>query len=422
MSQQQARGSGAAAAPALPDINSETYPFDLVQQALDQAAYVNLFARPAERSAIEPIRDRDGGVIGFHAREVLHRFRISLLTPSASGGLRATNVVGEPLGRSEHRWLVAPEGFEPGPGRVPPATRYEAQQSQLLVLDGRVELGDGRESFRGHGSGRTYPGLSGGSFTLGAVCNIIEGTGRLRDLLGTYTWSASLSLQDGLSGNLLCRFVDPQGLLRTERSLPELRVHGASEAGVVYLPFRGQKTRNQRTFYTFDDGQVSGIRLDPQIRQVEVDAALDERGEIRSTISVGAVVGRMDAWIFLDLLSPLPAAQDVPIPFRDYDEYYFLDTTGGQVASLGADGGGGRRIGRAASVPGEGISYSLRLPGLPGQSALRFGGFAPALRGTGRLAGAAGLMTHNSAVGLMPHVLSTVFILRLADPSGALRA
>src|SRR5437868_2542370 len=47
-SRDQSANSSAAPA-ALPDINAETYPFPVVQQLLDQAAYFNLFSRPDTR-------------------------------------------------------------------------------------------------------------------------------------------------------------------------------------------------------------------------------------------------------------------------------------------------------------------------------------------------------------------------------------
>ena len=53
--------------------------------------------------------------------------------------------------------------------------------------------------------------------------------------------------------------------------------------------------------------------------------------------------------------------------------------------------------------------------------ALRFGGFGPIKKGTGWFQGIEGLMSDNSVVGIAPHALATLYVLRIHDPDGRYR-
>ena len=97
-----------------------------------------------------------------------------------------------------------------------------------------------------------------------------------------------------------------------------------------------------------------------------------------------------------------------PIPFQSYNEYTFSTPDGRTVGTIVADGGEGR-------------TFNLQLMGAPGQQALRFGGFGPIVKSSGLFEGMEGLMVDNSVVGVAPHALSTLYILRVNDPDGKYR-
>ena len=118
------RGGGAAAAPSLPDLNAETYPFPVVQRLLDQAATFNLLSRPDPQAPAPVLTTAGGAVAGFRLREVLHRFEIAMDT-SGPAGLRARNTVGEPAAVFEQRWLLIPPGYAALPDREPPPTALD---------------------------------------------------------------------------------------------------------------------------------------------------------------------------------------------------------------------------------------------------------------------------------------------------------
>jgi hypothetical protein len=409
----------ASSSSSLPDINVETYPFELVQHLLDQAAFFNLYsvAEPGRSGTALPAPGNSGGKIGFRLSDALHRFDVHLHPPSKNASLKATNIVGETVGRFTQRWMIIPDGFVALPNQEPPPTLLDtSRQQRFVMLDATCSFGDGRDGFRGFGTGLTFPVTDGGRSQLlaAAVGNIMEGFGKFRGHEGTYTYCGSLSPENGFRGNLLCRVMDPEGSLRTEAAVPTPEPEGVEvEPGFTYVMFRGQKKdRSQRTSYIFGpDGQINGLNVSQQLRLFQIDSTTRGRGSLRSMGDVGQVIGRMTARINFNLLNPgAPGTGVAPIPFKSYNEYTFLDGDDGEViGSLVGDGGEGR-------------TFNLRLSGAPGQAALRFGGFGPLRNGTGCFAGIEGLMTDNSVVGIAPHALSTLYVLRINDPERKYRA
>lgn len=413
---QAARGSGQAAdAPSL-DINAETYPFEFVQHLINQAAVLNLYSIPAAGVGTVAMYAPGGGaVIGFRISESLHRFQIDLHTPSKEEGLRASNSIGETVGRFEHRWMIIPDGFVAQPGVEPPPTALDpTRQQRFVMLDAWCRFGDGSDSFRGFGTGLTFPVNYGGRSQLlaAAVGNLMEGTGKFRGREGTYTYCGSLSAEQGFRGSLVCRVANPSAALLTETAVPSAERGPEPEQDVTYLIFRGQKKdRTQRTGYIIGpDGQINGLNVSQQLRIFHTDVTARGRAGLRTTGSGGQVIGRMRARISFNLLNPgAPGTAAAPIPFKSFNEFTFLDASGEEAGAVSADGGEGR-------------TFNQRLEGAPGQAALRFGGFGPMQDGSGVFRGAQGLMTDNSVVGIGPHALSTLYVLRVYDPEGKYRA
>ena len=412
----------AAASPSLPDINAETYPFEVVQYLLDQAAHLSFFSHSNQSGAILAGNE----IVGIRAVETLRRFEIAMQAPS-NAGLQVRNRIGERLARFEHRWMFVPDKFGALPGREPPPTRFDPSRSQRFVmLDSLCMFENGKDGFRGFGTGQTFPAAFGGNpeIQAGAVGNIVEGFGKFKGLEGTYVYCGTLSPDSGFTGSLLCRVVDPNGVLQSDIDLPSMDEQFPPEPGASYLTFRGQKkNRTQKTQYTFDTaGNVNGLQLDPQIRLFSFDCAIDGRGELRCTSSLGPVIGTMPAYIYFNVLDPgAPGTGNAPIAFHDYDEYIFSAPQGGNLGSYGFDGGGGRILNLTAEAGGGGQAFALKLQGAPGQQALRFGGFGPVVNGNGELSWFKGLAAHNSVVGIAPHAISTAFISRIHDPSARLR-
>ena len=153
---------------------------------------------------------------------------------------------------------------------------------------------------------------------------------------------------------------------------------------------------------------MEGFDVEQQLRQIDLGFSSQGR-RVRSTKSVGLVIGSMTSSVTLNILQPgAPGTGVSPIPFGAYNEYFFQDRAGRRVGSFAADGSEGR-------------TFNMTLSGAPGQQALRFGAFGSIERGTGQFEGMRGLMTDNSAAGVAPHALSTLYVVRLVDPEGKFR-
>jgi hypothetical protein len=415
---QQVTGSASAppASGGIPDINAETYPFDYVEQLLNQAAFFNLFSMPDRSGASIGINlgEHAGSAFGFHVLETLHRFDIAMHAPTSTG-LQGTEVMGEPVGRCGSRWMMVPHDFEWRPGGPePPPTRFDPSQSQRFVmLDGVCEFGRAGDGFHGYGSGLTYPipGSETSKVHVASIGTIISGFGKFSQHEGTYVYCGTLSVDQGFSGSLLIRVMDPAGELRTDGSLPELEPWAFPEEGISYLLLRGQKRdKYEKTAYSFGpDGQVNGLDVSQQVRLFHVDCTAGRHRGIRTTYEIGSVIGAMTAKIRFNLFNPgAPGTNEAPIPFASYNNYTFFDREGRAIGGFDADGSEGR-------------TFTMTLTGAPGQQALRFGGVGPLLKGTGVFRGIRGLMTDNSVVGVFPHALATSYILRVLDPEGKYR-
>jgi hypothetical protein len=404
-----------AGASSVPDINAETFPFEFVQKLLDEAAYINAFSLPSSHSSSIELTSpqRSGAVVGFKVQEVLHRFQVEMKSVSPETGIVSENRIGEPLAHFEHRWLFMPPNFVATPGQAPPPTRFDPTRSQRYVmLDSTCVFEGGKDGFRGFGTGLTYPGKGAekGGVLTAAVGSVIEGFGRFKNRDCTYTYCGSIKAEQGFSGQLLLRVVDPGGELSTENTLPPLECGPSLEADITYIMFRGQKhNKLDETLYSFGpDGQVNGLNVTQELRVLHLDAAC-RGGRLRTTRSLGPIMGKMTAKIAFNLFNPgAPGTVAAPIPFQSFNRYAFSDSEGNTFGTCDGDGHEGR-------------TFLLALSGAPGQMALRFGGFGPVLNGTGRLAGIEGLMTDNSVVGIAPHALATLYTLRVNDPHACFR-
>lgn len=395
----------ATATPAF-DINAQTNPFDVVQYLLDRAAYFNLLSVPAAGSGEAIVAG--GDTVGFEIVEDLLRFSIEMETPSADRGLRARNTAGQKIASFHHRWLFAPDNFDGHPGEAPPPTPFDPSRQQRFVMLDSVCMFGARDGFMGFGAGHTQPVVAGGRSLLlaGGVGAVLSGRGRFHGLDGVYTYCGSLHESQGFTGSVILRMVDPNGQLHERRSVPEITAVPYPDPDFSYIAFRGIKPDDtyETTLIYQADGTPAGLHLLSQMKQYSVDCGTTAQGPV-SSMAVGRLLGNMTADINFNPLNPgAPGTPAAPIPFSNVDQYRFMAQDGSPVASIEGHGSEGR-------------VFAMTLPA-GNQQAVRFGGFGPLEAGSGALEGAVGMMAHNSAVGISPHVLSTLFLCRIYDPSG----
>lgn len=408
------------AARTLPDVNSETYPYELVQSLLDQTANFSLFAAPepgyAQKTTLSSADPNDffglNGGYGLAIGCNLHRFDATLRLAGGRRGLAVQQAVGEPEGRLRCRWMLGPEDLPWAPGGEPPPAIYDPWSPQRFAMaDAVFTFGDGEHGFRGYGVGRTFPVAVAGRprILAGAVGNLMEGFGAFRGLEATFVMAGTLTKELGFLGSITCRVVDPGGRMRGEE-VSSLNPILDPDPESTFLVLRGEKKdRTVRTTYgpPPDDVRVSLV-TPSQMRALHLRFRGKGSSGPRAETRVHEVVGSMEANVAFNLLAP-PGTALQPVPFTTQELYTFVD-------------GRGTTLGTVTAGVVEGISFDLKFPAAPGQPAVRFAGFGPIQGGTGAFEGAQGFLTVNSLIGISPHALSLLHVLHLADPEGRLRS
>ena len=407
-SKQVSTSSGAGGGPPPSAGTAIKYSPEVLQRVVDQAAYFNALSVSRVKSSSVAIRNQNGDCIGFRVEEDLHRFAVNVQPPTAEGGLKASNAMGESYGKFKHRWLLAADDFVGGPDREPAPTPLDPSRSQrFIMLDGVCKFGDGNDGFRGFGAGVTFPmdSRTGTQVLAVTVGTIVDGFGSFKDHLeGTYVHCGTLSPERGFTGNLLLRVMDHQGTLRTQGSLPSMRGQSLPERDITYIVFRGQAVESDPvTPRIGQDGQLRGLTVVQGLRLINLMSGLDDGP--RSVARVGQIIGKITAHVDFNPAAPGGTALN-PIPFTTFDELDFVDDAGKSIGGFTADSSEGR-------------VFNIRVAG---QAGIRFGGVGQVLNGTGPFQGMKGLMTDNSVVIFQPHVSASLYVLRLHDPEGRFRS
>jgi hypothetical protein len=395
-----------------PDINAETYPFDVVLQNLDKAAYIHVYSAPAHVKRIAG--GFSANTCGVEMRQSLHRFSTPLVIPPRHPRLAAGNLIGEAMATLDHRWIFIPDNYQAHPGEPAHEVEFMPDRAQRFVMaESEWRFRGGKDGFRGFGSGMTYPSTEGGRAVLlaGAVGTITEGYGRFAGAAGTYTLVGRLCPDTGFTGSILLRVMDPEDRLAARYALPSLQPGPICEPETTYIMFRGQKRgHDQKTGFLFGpNGDIVGLFVQQQLRLIRIDSACGSGGRPHAAAEMGPVIGEMSANIRFNLTNPgAPGSNEAPIPFVSANKFTFYDCNGQPGGSIESDGGEGR-------------TFRLVLPGAPRQGALRFGAFLPITKGTGWFDGIEGMMTDNSAVGIAPHAIATFYVMRIHDPRGRFR-
>jgi hypothetical protein len=390
-----------------------------LQHLIDEVAGFNVLAVPEARPSGSALRaaGRDG-VIGWQAREILHGFDIALDPPSGDG-LRASNAVGEAVGRLDLRWLLIPRDFLALPDREPPATRLDPERSQRFAMqEATFRFGDGSDGFRSFGTGRTFPAWYGGRPRLlaAAVGNVVEGFGKFRGHEGNYTLCGEIDPERGFLGHAVVRILDSEGNLRTSADLPPVQARANPDPDVTYLLFGAQKGPGQENSFSFGpDGQIRGANILTELRLLRLGfAASGSEGFRASGLRIGEAIGLEEGYG----RGSVPGASEAgtglkPFLFEGVAKYTFRDASG-------------REIGAVITNVLEGRRFDVRLPAAPDEPALRFGFFGTIVLGTGCFQGVEGMFYGSSGSILKPppaeHVITHFYVARLHDPDGRFRA
>jgi len=408
----QPQAVGPSASPPAPATETRSYSAELLQRLVDQGAYFSLHSTPGASDSQVAIRAPGGKeILGLRVTESLRRFKINTYA-STDRPFRATNTVGEIAGSFTHRWMFIPDDYSVRPDSKVPPTALDLSRSQRFVMaDGICWLGDVGDGFRGFGTGKTYPWKKHGypQLLVTAIGTLIEGFGKFKDHNEcTYVYCGTLDAERGFTGSLMIRAMDPQGTLRTARSLSSLRPAPDPEPDITYLMLRGQAAPTDLVAPRMgQNGEFLGLKVEQGVTMISLDASYRDRRGPQSVTSLGPLVGKLSADIVFDPTAPGGTWRD-PIPFTTADHFSFPGSAGKPIGGFLADLVDGR-------------VFNLEIPEGSGQKAIRFGGTGPVREGTGVFEGIEGLMTDNSVVMFTPHVSASVYVLRIYDPEGRYR-
>ena len=400
------RARAAGATPAADQIGEVT-------RLLKAAAYFPVFNRhdPSVPSQTVPLLPF--GLLSrqlFTAVDLNEELRgFEVVSQAGADGLSARNRVGhQGVASFSFRWTPIPEDYIPSPGVSPPPTLLNPFQSQrFAMLNGQLGFDDRRVSgLQTFGTGRTFP-IAGslGSLNIGAVVDVLQGSGALHGLSGEALPGATLVINgfvtppNDLVLNLVVRVVDPDGRLEAAAPVPPMAPASPAPAGTgTYLYFLGEPDprRPIRRLHSPDGSQI-GVQVFENLRLVQIGFDSDT---LQSSTREGPIVGTASANLYCGFQSrfKVTPAQSMGgvFTFRDLQ---------------------GRSLGSVFANMVEGRAFRTFLRGAP-YPVFRMGGFGPLRGGTGTLAGVQGLMSVNGMVSAFPPSVSNLYVLRFEDPDG----
>jgi hypothetical protein len=397
-------------APSLPDVNAETYPYDLVQTLLDQTANFSMFAVPeagyADKATLTPNNPNDwfglNGGYGFDVLSNLHRFEA--IAQVRSGGIRVSQEVGQRTGTFHCLCLFSPDDYKWNPRQVPPPIIFDAWRSQQVVMQECEVTFDDKQSCRCYGIGRTFPIMVNGRNVLLAagVANVMKGTGKFEGREGTLIFTGTITQQLGFLGNINLRVRDTEETIASKNDLAPIETIQDPDRENTFVELRLlKKNKHVKTSFGPPPGGSRVSLITPsEMRSVRYSYIGEPRGP-RTYMEAGQVLGPMSATVFFDL-GAQPGTAESPVPFTT-EEVYTFNTSRGEG------------VGTVSCGVVEGISFGLKFPQAPGQPGVRFAGFGPITGGTGVFTGARGILTVNSLIGISPHTLSLMHCLHLVD-------
>ncbi len=381
---------------------------------------------PAKPSRALPMPDDTSALAGVRVHGLGHRLAIEMQPPTADGGLRAKNTVGEESIGFDFNWLLTPDKFKAAPDADPPATKFDASKSQHFLLKDSVFDFGGGNKLTGFGSGMTFPTGDDDKVRLGANGSILGGAGQFDGLTGIWVLMGSFEPPGDFTMNLLIRVFNPSGSLFAE-SLAPIEPIDNPDPDTTYLLLRCHNQQHIVQVYFSDVDKMplpggreapmpNGTRNLQNLSGFACDFALGADGP-RAQRSTGPHFG----WHSVALtgnLGPTPplymGSPDSPIPFVDEEGFFFYDTGGVGIGGFSAN-----------IVAGQTIMIMPPPAGVPPYMGLNIaGGFAPVKRGsgTGFFRGVDGMVTNIGTGSLMPNLIELTYVVAFHDPDGKFRA
>lgn len=380
-----------------------------LQTAIDQDAFFYLYSLPEKGGSSAGIADYDekGGrmIVGFNLSETLHRFDVNVSAPTNRAPLAARFKLGESVGTCTWRWMMMPPDLVLAPGVDPPVWKMDADAAQQFAMrDGLFRFGNGEDGFYAMGAGQTFPAVVRGrkQLHITAIGILADGFGRFKDRQsGVFVYSGTINAS-GFRGTVMLRVNDVEGTLRTSEPLPVLEPSASPEHGVTWLTLHGQATPSMQPVSFPPVADQPGVIFRQDLRLIDMDFTTRVGHGIKCTTAIRQVVGSVTSRVAFDVAIGDGTAGD-PMPFAVWREFSFVDFLGKPVGGFTTESTDGNAVYSEAG----------------GVRGIRFVSAGRIVSGTGRFEGMSALLCENTFTVLDPYAGSSVYTLRVEDPTGS---
>ena len=383
-----------------------------VYDVIRRAAYFAIFSVP------NPEQLSTGVPLVPFIPQILHRIDITesprrqelvVTPPTAQCGFRTSKDGGRRPIAHQHLVLdMMPNNYQAGYGRQPWQTpllpflsqRFYMSQGEFDFLD---PAGSG---FRAHASSRFFPSRMAGTLQLriGVIVEILVELGLIKGHPGNLVVNGYTTPPSIFANSFVMRFVDPNGDLTTDEPIPPIEDPlPDSEPDITFLPFITRlQPGSPFTVERAEGGKVK-VTMVEEVRLV--DTNFDVVPKLRSRTVPGAVVGEHRMTLVMDPEFP---QEVVPLYSVGSEFRFFTAADRLPIGTLRAD-------------LFEGRAFRTTLPQLD-RPFFRITGFGPFTGGTGQFSDPVGMVSLNGAISLAPGAVSSMYMLRIADPAGRFRS
>jgi hypothetical protein len=380
-----------------------------VHDVISRAAYFSIFSvpEPDQLSVGVPLLPFVPALLyKIKITESPRRHQVQVPAPSPICGFQSIeNGSNRRMARQSLLLEMMPNNFQPALGRTPwqiPLLPFLSQR--FYMSEGIFDFLDPESSgFRAHAVGRFFPTQVAGQLhiRIGSIVEILHYLGRLQGHVGNLVVNGYTTPPEIFANNFIIRFVDIEGRLTSDQPLPTDEPLPDPEPGIGFLPLLSRlKPGAPLSIELGGDGKAR-VTL---IEEVSIaDSSFDVRPRLISRTVPGPVVGEHKMTLVFD---PNDPNNVIPL-FSLHSEFRFFADGHAPIGTL-----------KVNFV--EGRAFPTKVPQLP-RPFFRITGYGPFLSGTGQFQNAVGMASMNGALSLSPGAVSSMYMLRIADPDGRFR-
>lgn len=329
--------------------------------------------------------------------------RLTIDTTAGEACLQGVATIGSTLSEVSLRWVLAPDDEYALPDQQPLPTQFDPGKSQRFVMmnfELRLDR-DGKSSFLGFGTGRTYPGAAGGDGRtwLGACGRVLSGQGAFANVQASFAINGFITPPDDFFLEVLIRIMDPAPAQPASEPAGSRRV-AHPLAGSTYTTFIGEPGAPIQQEPGPDGQVIASVTELLRVVRVEYDLGSDGTSLRARHVTEDWIAGKLTTKIRFNLNDPkTPGTPSSPLPWQ---------TAGTTIAFFDPQG---KELGTIGPNIVEGRGFLTQFTGFAGP-VLNLVGFGPFAGGTGCFADAQGMLTVNAGITPVPPMLSNLYVVR----------